>query len=104
LGPIAENRAFIRCVRNFLKINIVGQDEIGKSKNNVVDDSAAESSAAFEPHAILEKVMKEKSVSFAKLKEKLTKENYANADSLMSIADIPKIKIFELIERIQKAK
>jgi hypothetical protein len=48
--------------------------------------------------------MKEKSVSFAKLKEKLTKENYANADSLMSIADIPKIKIFELIERIQKAK
>ena len=22
LGPIAENRAFVRCVRNFLKINI----------------------------------------------------------------------------------
>ena len=32
LGPIAENRAFVRCVRNFLKINIVGQDEMGESK------------------------------------------------------------------------
>lgn len=103
LGPIAENRAFIRCVRNFLKINIVGQDEIGKSKNNIVDDSI-DSAPVFEPHAILEKVMKEKKVSFVKLKEKLISENYANADSLMSIADIPKIKIFELIERIQKAK
>ena len=48
--------------------------------------------------------MKDKSVTFAKLKERLIKEGYVNADSFMSIADIPKIKIFEMIERIQKAK
>ena len=30
LAAIAENRAFVRCVRNFLKINIVGQDEVGE--------------------------------------------------------------------------
>lgn len=102
LGPIAENRAFIRCVRNFLKINIVGQDEIGKSKHNI--DESSESTPIFEPNAILEKVMKEKNISFSKLKEKLIKENYSNADALTCISDIPKIKIFELIERIQKMK
>ena len=31
LGPIAENRAFVRCVRNFLNVHIVGDDEIDKS-------------------------------------------------------------------------
>lgn len=30
---IAENRAFVRAVRNFLNIHIVGADEIDKSKN-----------------------------------------------------------------------
>jgi len=28
----AENRAFVRCVRNFLNVNIVGDDEISKGK------------------------------------------------------------------------
>ena len=32
LGPIAENRAFVRCVRNFLKINVVAQEELGSTK------------------------------------------------------------------------
>src|SRR5882724_3270872 len=31
LGPIAENRAFVRSVRNFLKINIVSQEEINQN-------------------------------------------------------------------------
>lgn len=34
LETIATNRAFVRCVRNYLGINIVGDDEIDKSKNN----------------------------------------------------------------------
>lgn len=36
LESIAENRAFVRCVRNFLGINIVGFDEIDKNKTAVV--------------------------------------------------------------------
>ena len=32
LAAIAENRAFVRCVRNFLKINIVSQEELGDVK------------------------------------------------------------------------
>jgi hypothetical protein len=33
LECIAENRAFVRCVRNFLNIHIVGSDEIDSSKD-----------------------------------------------------------------------
>ena len=33
LETIACNRAFVRCVRNFLNIHIVGDDEIDKSEN-----------------------------------------------------------------------
>ena len=32
LETIACNRAFVRCVRNYLNIHIVGADEIDKSK------------------------------------------------------------------------
>jgi hypothetical protein len=33
LETIAANRSFVRCVRNYLGINIVGDEEIDKSKN-----------------------------------------------------------------------
>jgi hypothetical protein len=34
LETIAANRAFVRCVRNFLNVHIVGADEIDTSQNN----------------------------------------------------------------------
>jgi hypothetical protein len=37
LETIACNRAFVRCVRNFLNIHIVGADEIDKSKNRAIE-------------------------------------------------------------------
>jgi hypothetical protein len=98
LGPIAENRAFVRCVRNFLKINIVGQEELGNAKL-AAGEPEAENLA--DPKTLLEKMMKEKGVSFDTLKSKLIKEKYEKADSLESLADIPKMKTFELIERIK---
>jgi len=94
LGPIAENRAFCRCVRNFLKINIVAQEELGKSKE--------EEKNAFDPAALLQRTMKEKNLTLDNLKKRLIKENYAGAEDIASIHDIPKIKIFELIDRITK--
>jgi hypothetical protein len=101
LAAIAENRAFVRCVRNFLKINIVGQEELGDAK--LLYDSSSPNENPTSPHALLEKVMKDKSVNFDQLKKKLIKESFDNAENLNSILDIPKAKIFELIERIKKA-
>ena len=98
LGPIAENRSFVRCVRNFLKINIVGQEELGNAK--LLEESG--SSNQTDPKFLLESVMKEKGVTWEMIKNKLIKEKYKKAESMNSISDIPKSKIFELIQRIKK--
>ena len=99
LAAIAENRAFVRCVRNFLKINIVGQDEIG-AKNNFEDLS---SENPLSPTAALASLMKEKNITLEDLKKKLAKEKYEKIEDLSSLSDIPKPKIFELIDRIKKS-
>ena len=65
LETIACNRAFVRCVRNFLNIHIVGADEIDKSKNSFgpsVESSASDSSIVpVTPTGILEKTLRDKS-------------------------------------------
>ena len=98
LAAIAENRAFVRCVRNFLKINIVSQEELGDTK--LIYDSSPQDIPT-SPHSVLDKTMKDKGISFDVLKNKLVKEKFENAENLNSITDIPKVKIFELIERIK---
>lgn len=99
LAAIAENRAFVRCVRNFLKINIVGQEEIGAKQ---VEEIGADNPIS--PAAVLSNIMKEKNVSFDSIKKKLVSEKFDKADEFESINDIPKPKVFELIERLRKAK
>ena len=98
LGPIAENRSFVRCVRNFLKINIVSQEELGAAK--APQEDSAENT--LNPKSFLESVMREKKVAFDQIKQKLIKENFPKAEDLTSISEIPNVKIFELIERLQK--
>ena len=103
LAAMAENRAFVRCVRNFLKINIVGSDECGDVKKGRVKEKPAKETLT-DPRSQLEELMKVKGVSFDVLKERLTKEEFKNAENLSSLDDIPKLKIFELIARLKKAK
>ncbi len=103
LGPIAENRAFVRCVRNFLKINIVGKEELGgaDAPPTATNTSMATSDTSMDPRSMLQAVMNEKGVSFEKLKAKLGSEGF---DAVESLSDIPKLKTFELIERLKKVK
>tara|TARA_Y100000310_G_scaffold344284_1_gene456213 strand:+ start:3371 stop:4072 length:702 start_codon:yes stop_codon:yes gene_type:complete len=100
LGPIAENRAFVRCVRNFLRINIVGAEELGDTSLSQEQDSEKKS----DPYNILDAVMKEKGITFNQIKGKLVKEGYENADELNDASSLPKFKIFELVERLKKVK
>lgn len=102
LAAIAENRAFVRCVRNFLKINIVSQEELGDAKLGLVAKEDAEKENPMNPTVLLEKIMQEKSITFDILKKKLVKEKFDNAESFNSIKDVPKSKVFELIERLKK--
>lgn len=97
LGAIAENRAFVRCVRNFLKINVVGQDEMGPNSEDRLPQEDATT-----PHKVLEKIMKEKKVVFSKIKQKLEEEKYEGIEKINSLEDLSKNKVIELIARLKK--
>jgi len=56
LETIACNRAFVRCVRNFLNVHIVGDDEIDKSETS----KNIQSANPLSPSSILSKTAKEK--------------------------------------------
>ena len=105
LAPIAENRAFVRCVRNFLRINIVAQDELAKRFNDGnFQVSTPQQAEVASPTALLEKLMKEKGVDFQRVKNRLVRQKYKDADKIESIKEIPALKIFELIEDLNKVK
>ena len=105
LAPIAENRAFVRCVRNFLRINIVAQDELAKRfKDGNFQVSTPQQAEVASPTALLEKLMKEKGVDFQRVKNRLVRQKYKDADKIESIKEIPALKIFELIEDLNKVK
>lgn len=98
LMAIAENRAFIRAVRNFLRINIVGQDEIDpKKKNEIIEESQP-----VNPANVLNRVMSEVGLTFQTIKAKLVSENDEEAANWESVTDIPKKRVFEIIERIKR--
>ena len=101
LAACAENRAFVRCVRNFLRINIVSKEELSAGGTSYDQPNQQQNSS--DPKALLEDLMKKKRVSFDMIKTKLDKEDY-DTSSLNSIGDLPKIKVFELIERLKSAK
>ena len=104
LAAIAENRSFVRWVRNFLRINIVGQDELGAGSGSKQAQTNNEQANNFDPKEHLSSLMKQRGISFDQLKKKLVKEGYDKAESFETVKNIPNIKIFELIDRIQKAK
>lgn len=58
LETIACNRAFVRAVRNFLNVHIVGDDEIDKSDKNSPQQSSANPSLT--PHSMIQNMAKDK--------------------------------------------
>jgi hypothetical protein len=56
LETIACNRAFVRCVRNFLNVHIVGDDEIDKSDKKSVSSAVSKTNSnPFSPVTTLQK-------------------------------------------------
>ena len=100
LAAIAENRAFCRAVRNFLRINIVAKEEIKNAK--ISTPSPNKNSAS--PDIYLSNLMKEKKIDFKTIKDKMTKESVDGAAVWKTVKDIPRVKMFEIIERMQKKK
>lgn len=67
LETMACNRAFVRCVRNFLNIHIVGFDEIDKSVNSVgveqTDEDLSNDMSILKPAGLLAKLAESKGFS-----------------------------------------
>ena len=100
LAAIAENRAFCRAIRNFLRINIVAKEEIKNAKISVPKPN----SNAASPDLFLKNLMKEKKIDFMSIKDKMVQEGADGADDWNTVKAIPRLKMFEIIERIQKKK
>ena len=116
LETIACNRAFVRCVRNFLNINIVGADEIDKSDKtqtgpSVQYDSQGSENIALTPQTTLQKAFGAKTGSdtFDSFKELMRKlwasEAYRNEDvkSWEDFSDIPAKECRKLITIIKRS-
>lgn len=99
LTAIAENRALVRAVRNFLRIHIAGQDEVGPMKRH-----SGNSEKSSSPHAVLSQLVEQKGISFEIIKNKMIEENFEGAETWEKIEDIPEIKVFELVSRVKKFK
>lgn len=102
LAATAENRSFVRCVRNFLKVNIVGQEEMGGGGQKQTSFAKTATKTDSNPATLLEKVMDSKNISFDLIKSRLVQEDFKGASTFSSIKDIPKTKTFELIARLKK--
>ena len=91
LETIACNRAFVRCVRNFLNVHIVGDDEIDKSDSSPASPGSQSSSASMSPHGILEQKFENFDALKVFLREMWAKKLYRN-DSVkewQAFDDIP---------------
>lgn len=99
LGPIAANRAFVRCVRNFLKINILSKEEVAQGEAEV-NNEPRKPRASTSPKGILEELMEQHKIDFSTIKSKFIKEGNEEAKNWNSIDDISNVIIFSIIERI----
>lgn len=88
LETIACNRAFVRCVRNFLNVHIVGDDEIDKS---AFKPSTGEAISPLTPNSVLENEFSDFNEFKSKLRELWASSCYQNMDAKnwSSFSDIP---------------
>lgn len=100
LLEIASNRAFVRCVRNFLKIGIVAKEELPPPKYKFSNNGNTQAT----PTAILAELMKEKGRVFKEVKEKLLAEGDSEFQNFNDWNDIPGDKAFSLIDRFKNLK
>lgn len=102
LMAIAENRAFVRAVRSFLKINIVGNDEMGKTTH--IDTEVEPNTNITQPIALLQKTMEEYSITFEQIKARAIQKKMENAENWININDISPLSMFTIISGIKANK
>jgi hypothetical protein len=102
LAPIAENRAFVRCVRNFLNIDIVGKDEIGTAPVVSSEDNVDVSN----PKVVLAKLLDKNKIKFESFKNQMIKHGIEAANDWTNVGDISGdvFKCIELVNALLEKK
>lgn len=95
LTTICGNRAFVRNVRNFLRIPILASDEI--SGENMVQEEQPKSMDSFNPSKLLEQSLKKNNLS---LKDAI--KDFPNSEGWKEIKDVPGPKALALLEHIKR--
>jgi hypothetical protein len=104
LAAIAENRAFSRAVRNFLRINIVSDIELGETKGQETYTEEQQSCIEIDKTATLKLLMTQKGITLEQIKEKLNQAGYKNAEGISSVEDISTVWQVEIIKKLKKKK
>jgi hypothetical protein len=102
----AQNRAFCRAVREYLNIKIVSQEELNSTpkKTDDISVSPKDSNDGIDIYKVLDDAMLSKNVGWVWLKSRLVDLKMENAENFQTIRDIPKSKVFTVIERLKKYK
>jgi len=98
LAEIAQNRGEVRAIRGFLRIPILGSDELGPQ--NEEDNNPKNDSNPAGPHSVLQKKMTEKNITFDKIKLASINKNISGADKWNSVLDIPVGRVIEILNQI----
>lgn len=112
IDTIAENRAFVRAVRNFLNIPLLGKDELPAGKHNSNHSASSTFTPPMKgsnPRSVIQSFLDNKNISMESFKAQLSKSDFA--DSLTSdyanwqtVDNIPIHDALTLIERLNKKK
>lgn len=97
LCAVAENRSFSRCVRAFLRINIVTNEEL----DSLVSDKTIPIPKEDSKIAILKLRLKEKGITWDQLRQKLRLEGFKEINEIQKIEDLPEDMIFKLLDRLK---
>lgn len=107
---IAANRAFVRCVRNFLNINIVGEEELSTGNSETSNNQSSNNdSVKITPQSIFLKTSKELGLEFSDIIKICVSEGVFNEEAgklikneaeLLSHIDVKNSK--KLIKAVKK--
>lgn len=98
-AAIAENRGFVRCVRNFLGINITGKDELGSKSST---DEEPSSPPTGQPLNFLKGLLSDEGVTFEQFQNRMIQLKIDGAADWKSFDSIPATQALELIEMVVK--
>lgn len=115
LESIAANRAFVRCVRNALGINIVARDEIDDGANEIAktksplqqkEEKENEAPTGFTAQDTLNSICSKRSLTFADIQKAAVakKQDFTTSpDTWTDFTSIPSLDCFTILDKLNSS-